>query len=1480
LANPVHAAPDRPVASLIEELRPTSSLPACVDTFSSPPPSSTRFPSVLSSPSSPSDTALPCVSPSPPDSAIPYSAHLSSPPSPSLPRSPRARASSRQPAEPVTSSLVTESDISGAIRCTRLASQLIGLPVRFKFAGHGFFDGLVTAFDVKEDFGDLILHQVTFSDGDQQEYNYQDLLRGHECYQTAHKRLPVVAFLQPPSATAASPGPALGPAAETLPLPSSFTDFPIRATFDGGVTVQGLITERRVSGGVHYFHLTFSGEHQSRDHWIDLSTLHRTFDTLKKESKISLPAKRLPELAPVWGYNPLAAETGWTTLSPLVGLTVAVRLAVDPFNSAPLLEPNQKRQPKHIATVTIEAVLPGTSLSPEQYWGRIHGDLTYSIIFPNPQSLAEAAHVLNIERLHQRHNRFKKRTSWLSGPQAPSSPSEHHTQRNTIQKLSAFFQTFPANPIDLFDTGFRISSRSVPKEALFDYRRGLNAVARLITDNPDNCEAWALFFLYDALTLSPARSFARAIRRRVSLIFLGDWPELASKHVAFRRASPVAFSSPALFDDPLDLIASRADYHLSVNHSVRGASNALQAPVNPPAPVPGQVTATLRKLNPQVGDELPPTAPPVGPKLAEADEARCRRPIAPPLSPPIDPVSFSVTEIFRKVRRSNTSSAGGPTGTTYKTLRSWFFDLDETSKSLSTVINLIAAGKVPEAALPLLNAGRGVAIPKNEAGDLRPIVVGHILPRLIGSLALEKLKEFVQRYFLERSIQFGASTADGCSLVAAAIEAFLEKYPWAIDIASDAKNAFNSYCRSKIWSSLDEFFPALSPFVRLIYGRASDILISEGPNTVAVPSSVGSRQGCSLGSFLFCLAIHPYLEMLQREYPDLLIVAYCDDVHVVGPPGKAIEAYHRWAYLYSCALQGELRNDKGIVYAPGTRATRADLVALGLPSDMPVTHDGVRILGAPVGTDDFCRGFAKDVIAKVVRDLGITSRMRSLQNQHTLTTKSTMHRVTFLCRNIWGGEPGLFDAVKSDYDAALLNVVRGISKYPSLTESARLIAQLPTSAGGLGYRTMDLIADPASLAAYVSASRAFPDLFPTLADMVPPVQQLLVPTSPLSKRARMACSALSRLMKNCVGTVETIVKHETGTLRGLQFALTALLDRERSIRLLDLIRRLDNQAHPRNMALFLSNMGDAHSFALAPFDRATQVPNCEFQVMVQRRLLLPVEHRDPRVRKWMCPACHITSEAPIRDTTPAFPNIDSFGDHALRCLRGMPFRADLWHNPLVVTLNDIGRRGGFRMQMEAHGSVPDTQKRPDNFAVNPDGTIQIAIDVRTCVTTSPTNCIKAAQAPFYAADQGTAIKERSWLRYTDPGGLSFVPFCVEDGGRFGDTCLDLLDRFASAMSSLDSAKQTFKTFALFSLHLTNQRGVARVINALRPIAADPHVVTAPTTYELPPPPPRPQLHSSAPTPPPRRPRWASSPIKAPEQQAESRPRRLENPSAS
>ena len=123
----------------------------------------------------------------------------------------------------------------------------------------------------------------------------------------------------------------------------------------------------------------------------------------------------------------------------------------------------------------------------------------------------------------------------------------------------------------------------------------------------------------------------------------------------------------------------------------------------------------------------------------------------------------------------------------------------------------------------------------------------------------------------------------------AAITAKLALEPGSVDLSSDLKNTFNSYYRSKMWDVLRENFPSLYSLVLLMYGDEASVLFSEVgvSGSTGVPNSVGSRQGCSFGSFLFCLTIHKYLAKLAGAFPDLLILAYCDDVHFVGDPEKA-----------------------------------------------------------------------------------------------------------------------------------------------------------------------------------------------------------------------------------------------------------------------------------------------------------------------------------------------------------------------------------------------------------------------------------------------------------------------------------------------------------------------------------------------------------------------------------------------------------------
>ena len=88
-------------------------------------------------------------------------------------------------------------------------------------------------------------------------------------------------------------------------------------------------------------------------------------------------------------------------------------------------------------------------------------------------------------------------------------------------------------------------------------------------------------------------------------------------------------------------------------------------------------------------------------------------------------VPFSLEEVLRRVRRTNKSSAGGLSGSNYKTIQAWLYEPDSLAENLT-----------PASIIPLLTAGRGVAIPKPSGIGLRPVVVGSTTLRFAGTLAL------------------------------------------------------------------------------------------------------------------------------------------------------------------------------------------------------------------------------------------------------------------------------------------------------------------------------------------------------------------------------------------------------------------------------------------------------------------------------------------------------------------------------------------------------------------------------------------------------------------------------------------------------------------------------------------------------------------------------------------------------------------------
>jgi hypothetical protein len=814
---------------------------------------------------------------------------------------------------------------------------------------------------------------------------------------------------------------------------------------------------------------------------------------------------------------------------------------------------------------------------------------------------------------------------------------------------------------------------------------------------------------------------------------------------------------------------------------------------------------------------------------------------------------LTTAQVILKVRRSNPAAAGGLSGTTYKTLRSWFFAEDPTSDALTAVLNLIVRGEVPPSIVPLLNAGRGIAVPKNEKGDLRPIVIGHVLLRLLGSLALTSVNEKSIAFFLKpKPLQFGVGVASGCELVAAAISAHLELNPNHIDCALDAKNAFNSWCRSRMWQPLLDHFPSIFSLVKLMYGDLSSVLFHEpGSGLCEIMNSVGCKQGCSLGSFLFSLAIHGSLSKLQAEFKDLLIIAYCDDVHIVGDPVKVAEAYQRWAYLYGKDLQGELRSDKSKVFAPSQLVTKASLVELGFPSDIMFSQDGTRVLGAPIGSDSFKASFASTTVDAILDDLNALALMPSSQSQHLITTKSIAHRINHLLRNIPGGELDLFGAIELRYDDALLLVPQRICHQISLGALPRLLCSLPLSDGGLGYRTWGFTSDPAFLASYTHISHNFKSLFPQYASQYPAVQTITSSNPFVPRQAFFAARALARLRTLSPSAAETVTAPPP-SMRQLQHALSTSANVAYALRATVFCHTIDAPDHPRHAAVYHSNCGDVHTFATIPTDADTTFTNSDFAVITARRLLLQITQTTSEKRR--CQNCKASTDEPRKHghTILSVPEIDPYGDHQIRCAtRKGGHRARSWHDPLARMLHRVGKAANIASIYEPSAFMVQSNQRPD-VVFYPDSGRAVVTDCRTNDPTLAGNCRKCAETPGHANDTGTTEKNKKWLPTTQAQNDVFLPFCIEVGGRMSPASLDFLRSLSFAAGGTPSDQAAFLMWSLQRIHCTTQRGIARMIQACPVTRSDSHVLPfgGLVPLGLPPPPlalrraipPRPPIH--------------------------------------
>ncbi|CAI7792911.1 unnamed protein product [Closterium sp. NIES-53] len=133
-------------------------------------------------------------------------------------------------------------------------------------------------------------------------------------------------------------------------------------------------------------------------------------------------------------------------------------------------------------------------------------------------------------------------------------------------------------------------------------------------------------------------------------------------------------------------------------------------------------------------------------------------------------------------------------------------------------------------------------------------------------------------------VQFGLAVQGGAECIIHSVRALLQEDKSQVALQFDVENAFNNVETATFldviqWSDLNP----LLPLVRNLYDGPSVLLLNVAFSEDKINSTMGVHQGDPLGLLLFAAAIQPALLHVAMAFTEVTIVAYADDITLVGP---------------------------------------------------------------------------------------------------------------------------------------------------------------------------------------------------------------------------------------------------------------------------------------------------------------------------------------------------------------------------------------------------------------------------------------------------------------------------------------------------------------------------------------------------------------------------------------------------------------------
>ena len=741
-------------------------------------------------------------------------------------------------------------------------------------------------------------------------------------------------------------------------------------------------------------------------------------------------------------------------------------------------------------------------------------------------------------------------------------------------------------------------------------------------------------------------------------------------------------------------------------------------------------------------------------------------PPPPPLPPPSSaPYSFNSAEVLEALKSFDTLSAGGPTGEKPTHLKDCV-NSDRGNTLLNTltrVVNMLAAGKIPNVVAPFLCGGNLFAALK-KCGGHRPIAVGEALRRLTAKCVSRKATADVKDILLP--LQLGVGVKSGAEAIIHATNAIFhdDSIPtsdkWTLLL--DFSNAFNSIKRDCVIEAVRQHCPKAALWVESCYGQASHLHFGG----ITIESSTGVQQGDPLASLLFALVLLSLLLRLKADCSDLLHVFYLDDGTLCGKR-EVLQRAFDLIRTEGPAIGLVLNPAKSLIWC-GSEVPEGvdslDPLDRGIPR---APAGGFSLLGAPIGDIPFSRDTVDERIEKIAAIFDVLPSLNNAQIgfgllrycyslpklSYCLRTCNPTHLLSAYTH---------FDSLQTESLSLLLG--------RSLDSNAKIQAFLPVKIGGVGLRSAAQHASAAFIASIAESKHIVDALLP-------------------NHVTRRSSSSAFPLLQEATGNPSyTDVDLLPENFR--QHTLSVEIDSHTHAQL---TAAADARNSARFHSLALPHAGDWVDANPSPHHNLN-IDSRSFAAAMGYRLGLPLMEASE-------------CRSPLCDRQQ-----DESGDHAMHCRDDNGVRTGR-HDRIRDQIFSECQQASLSPSKEAPGLIPGSLSRPADIFVPQftDGR-KIAFDVSVVSPTQDALIHHAAQTPAAAIESRKASKNRDHFDACHAQGIFFQPLVVETFGGWDRQAVNFLKKMATQCAHRWGKTSSIEIKQFFQrLSVALQRGNASLL---------------------------------------------------------------------